>query len=85
MVLFGDAREQFQIGSAVTVSVLQADLREDAGHQVGAGPALQPCHGAEAPVGLPSVVRLGLRSSEKAGAGKLFHPDSQTEVGFTGS
>ena len=67
VVLLGDAREQLEARAAVLVAVLHADLREHAGHRVGADAAVD--RGDRAVAAARRPVRVG-RTRRRPPAGR---------------
>ena len=84
VVLLRDLGEELEVGAAVAVAVLHADLGEHARHRVRADAAVDRGDGAVAARALPAVaVLLAHSAREKSGARELLDADREAEVRFT--
>ena len=84
MVLLGDAGEELEAGTAVLVAVLHADLREDAGHRVGADASVDRGDRAVAAPAVSIPCRRGCRRRQQARTGELLDPDREAHVALAG-
>ena len=77
-------REQLEVDAAVLVAVLHADLREHAGHRLGADPAVDRRDRAVAArrLSMSAESRLAPAAREQPGARQLLDADREADVGL---
>ena len=83
MVLARNLGKELEVGAAVLVAVLHADLGEDARHGVRTDPAVDARYGAVAPRARPRLaVALARATCQETGPGELLDAHREAHVGL---